>query len=64
MSEFDRKIITEAITRMLARREHSLSEIVRKLKQKGIESDAFIPILEEFRKFEKILESSRILWIV
>ncbi|MBJ2127531.1 regulatory protein RecX [Alteromonas sp. IB21] len=49
MSEFDRKIITEAITRMLARREHSFSEIVRKLKQKGIESDAFIPILEEFR---------------
>jgi regulatory protein len=49
MSEFDRKIITDAITRMLARREHSYNEIVRKLRQKGIESDAFIPILEEFR---------------
>ncbi|APD85514.1 regulatory protein RecX [Alteromonas gracilis] len=49
MSDFDRKIITEAITRMLARREHSFSEIIRKLQQKGIESNAFIPILEEFR---------------
>ncbi|PTT93368.1 RecX family transcriptional regulator, partial [Pseudomonas sp. HMWF031] len=36
MSEFDRKIITDAITRMLARREHSFNEIMRKLQQKGI----------------------------
>jgi len=49
MSEFDRKIITDAITRMLARREHSFNEIMRKLQQKGISSDAFIPILEEFK---------------
>ena len=50
MSDFDRKFITDAITRMLARREHSFDEICRKLSQKGIESDAFIPILEEFRE--------------
>ncbi|BFT31061.1 recombination regulator RecX [Alteromonas sp. D210916BOD_24] len=50
MSDFDRKIITDAITRMLARREHSYNEIVRKLTQKGIERGAFIPILEEFRE--------------
>ncbi|SVE25755.1 uncharacterized protein METZ01_LOCUS478609, partial [marine metagenome] len=49
MSEFDRKIITDAITRMLARREHSFNEIMRKLQQKGIASDAFMPILEEFK---------------
>lgn len=49
MSEFDRKIITDAITRMLARREHSYNEITRKLMQKGFESDAFLPVLEEFR---------------
>jgi regulatory protein len=49
MSEFDRKIITDAITRMLARREHSYKEIAQKLKQKGIESAAFTPILDEFR---------------
>lgn len=49
MSEFDRKIITDAITSMLARREHSYSEIARKLSLKGIESEAYSPILEEFR---------------
>ncbi|WP_334012833.1 regulatory protein RecX [Alteromonas sp. S167] len=49
MSEFDRKIITDAITRMLARREHSYNEIVRKLKQKGMPIEDFIDILEEFR---------------
>ena len=49
MSEFDRKIITDAITRMLARREHSFDEVVRKLKQKGIDSESFMPILDEFR---------------
>ncbi len=49
MSEFDRKIITETITRMLARREHSFKEIAQKLAQKGIESEAFYPILEEFK---------------
>jgi hypothetical protein len=49
MSEFDRKIITDAITRMLARREHSFNEIMRKLQQKGIASDAFMPILKEFK---------------
>ena len=39
MSEFDRKFITDAITRMLARREHSFSEICRKLDE--IEPDWF-----------------------
>ncbi|WP_420935318.1 regulatory protein RecX [Alteromonas sp. A081] len=50
MSEFDRKIIIDAITRMLARREHSYSEIVRKLAQKGIENDTFLPVLDAFRE--------------
>lgn len=50
MSEFDRKIIIDAITRMLARREHSYSEIVRKLSQKGIENDTFLPVLDAFRE--------------
>ncbi len=49
MSDFDRKIITDAITRMLARREHSVNEIARKLQQKGIASEAFTPILDEFK---------------
>ncbi len=49
MAEYDRKIITDAITRMLARREHSYNEIVRKLTQKGLEKTALIPILDEFR---------------
>lgn len=49
MSDFDRKRITDAITRMLARREHSYNEICQKLSLKGIENAEFIPILEEFR---------------
>jgi len=49
MSEFDRKIITDAITRMLARREHSFDEICKKLSLKGIERNVALPILQEFR---------------
>lgn len=48
MSEFDRKIITDAITRMLARREHSFDEICKKLSLKGIERSVVLPILQEF----------------
>lgn len=48
MSEFDRKIITDAITRMLARREHSFDEICKKLSLKGIERDVALPILQAF----------------
>lgn len=50
MSDFDRKFITDAITRMLARREHSFTEICRKLSLKGIVNEDFIPILEEFKQ--------------
>lgn len=49
MSEFDRKFITDAITRMLARREHSFSEVSRKLEQKGIQADDYLPVLQEFK---------------
>lgn len=40
MSEGDRKVIIASITRMLARREHSVQEIISKLSQKGVEEDA------------------------
>lgn len=48
MSETNRKIIVDAITRMLARREHSIVEISTKLTQKGLESPDFMPIIAEF----------------
>lgn len=48
MSDNNRKIITDAITRMLARREHARTEIIRKLSEKGLESAAFLSILQEF----------------
>lgn len=48
MSDPERKIIIDAITRMLARREHSKEEIYLKLAQKGFERPAFIEVVEEF----------------
>ncbi len=48
MSEPDRKIIIDAITRMLARREHSIAEIVRKLAQKDVSETTALPIINEF----------------
>lgn len=50
MSESNRKIIVDAITRMLARREHSVVEITAKLTQKGYEESETAPIIEEFRE--------------
>lgn len=50
MSEYDRKIIIETITRMLARREHSYTEVIQKLAQKGVEPSSSAPILDEFRQ--------------
>tara|TARA_B100002049_G_C15909124_1_gene303246 strand:+ start:41 stop:499 length:459 start_codon:yes stop_codon:yes gene_type:complete len=50
MSESNRKIIVDAITRMLARREHSVVEITTKLSQKGYEEAETAPIIEEFRE--------------
>ena len=50
MSEGDRKVIIASITRMLARREHSVQEIISKLSQKGVEEDAIWPVLDEFRE--------------
>ncbi|WP_018983389.1 regulatory protein RecX [Salinimonas chungwhensis] len=50
MSEFNRKIIVDAITRMLARREHSYMEITAKLTQKGYAESQVAPIIEEFRE--------------
>ncbi len=44
----DRKVIIESITRMLARREHSRNEILRKLTLKGVSETTAIPVLEEF----------------
>ncbi|MEW9797504.1 regulatory protein RecX [Alteromonas sp. CYL-A6] len=48
MSEFEEKVIIDAITRMLARREHSIDEIKRKLQAKGIPDEAFLPVLNQF----------------
>lgn len=50
MSDSDRKIIMDSITRMLSRREHAFAEVVRKLQQKGFQSEAFLPVLDEFRE--------------
>lgn len=50
MSESDRKIIIDAITRMLARREHSRAEILRKLAQKGFDGEQVLPVLEAFEQ--------------
>ncbi|MCU7555054.1 recombination regulator RecX [Alteromonas sp. ASW11-19] len=44
----DRKVIIESITRMLARREHSRNEILRKLAQKGMSESDVTPVLDEF----------------
>lgn len=48
MAENNRNNIIDAITRMLARREHSAAEIGRKLLQKGFEEQEYAPIIEEF----------------
>ncbi|MBU3022245.1 regulatory protein RecX [Aestuariibacter sp. A3R04] len=48
MSDPERKIIIDAITRMLARREHSREEVITKLTQKGFHRDAFTNIVAEF----------------
>ena len=48
MSEFDRNVIIDTITRMLARREHSVVEIERKLTQKGVPESEYAPVLQEF----------------
>ncbi|RDV25263.1 regulatory protein RecX [Alteromonas aestuariivivens] len=49
MSDSNRKIIIDAITRMLARREHSAVEIIRKLADKGIGEQDSRGAVEEFR---------------
>ncbi|GGW73892.1 regulatory protein RecX [Alteromonas halophila] len=48
MSEFDRNVIIDTITRMLARREHSVLEIEQKLRQKGVPESDFMPVVQEF----------------
>lgn len=50
MSDYERNDILNAITRMLARREHSVVEIGRKLQQKGMPAALYQPIIEEFRE--------------
>ncbi|QJR81889.1 regulatory protein RecX [Alteromonas pelagimontana] len=50
MSDSNRKIITEAIIRMLARREHSVVEILRKLTLKGYDERECVPIVTELRE--------------
>ena len=49
MTDSDRKIIMDSITRMLSRREHAYAELIRKLQQKGFQTNAFVPVLEEYR---------------
>lgn len=48
MTNSSRKIIIDAITRMLSRREHSCQEVYRKLNQKGFVQDEFMSIVQEF----------------
>ena len=48
MTDPNRKIIIDAITRMLARREHSRVEARTKLSQKGFDPEAYLPVLQEF----------------
>ena len=48
MSDPDRKIIIDAITRMLARREHSVAEIVKKLAQKEVNEATALQVISEF----------------
>ena len=48
MTDPDRKIIIDAITRMLARREHSHVEVLTKLTQKGFDAGLSSAILQEF----------------
>lgn len=48
MSEFERNVIIDTITRMLARREHSVAEIERKMAQKGIPVADYGDVLQEF----------------
>ena len=50
MTDSDRKIIMDSITRMLSRREHAYAELIRKLQQKGFQTNAFVPVLEEYRE--------------
>lgn len=50
MTDSDRKIIMDSITRMLSRREHAYDELIRKLQQKGFQRNAFIPVLDEYRE--------------
>lgn len=57
MSEFERNVIIDTITRMLARREHSVAEIERKLAQKGIPESEYSQVLQEF--IENDVQSNR-----
>lgn len=49
MTRQDRNLIIDAITRMLSRREHAYTEVLRKLAQKGFVENQCIPILNEFK---------------
>ncbi len=50
MTDHNRKKIIESITRLLARREHSVVELTQKLTQKGFESDVVGPVIQEFQQ--------------
>ncbi|NMH59594.1 regulatory protein RecX [Alteromonas ponticola] len=48
MTDEIRKKIIDSTTRLLARREHSHSELVQKLSQKGFQTEVIFPVLSEF----------------
>ncbi len=50
MTDNNRKKIIESVTRMLARREHSVVELTQKLTQKGFETDVVISVIQEFQQ--------------
>ncbi|MCW8092861.1 regulatory protein RecX [Alteromonas sp. ASW11-130] len=45
-----RKKLIESTTRLLARREHSVTELVQKLASKGFELDSIYSVVEEFKQ--------------
>jgi regulatory protein len=50
MIEANRKNIVNAITRMLARREHGFDELIAKLGQRGFDAELVVTVLDEFRQ--------------
>jgi len=50
MSEQEGKQIREIVTRLLARREHSVAELYQKLQQRGFDAELYMPIVAKFTR--------------